>query len=326
MMRVTMPGLQTLVQDGGRDGYYAMGMPPAGALDQRSYRVGNVLVGNASDAASLEFAFMGPAIAFTEDALVAVTGADVVVLVDGEARPGWTALRIRAGQTLSFGPMTRGSRGYIAVRGGIDVPQRLGSRSTYATIGFGGHEGRALAAGDVLPVGDQLREGTTDEEGLSLPEDRRPALESHVQLAVVPGLCNYRFTPESVERFFASTFTVSHEANRTGFRLSGPSLDFVPREPPFGAGDDPSNVVNLGYPLGSIQIPSGTEPICLLRDAVTGGGYVTFGTIVSTELDKLAQLKTPETVSFRAVSPDDARRIRAEARADLADIARTLSA
>lgn len=325
MMRIQFPGLQTLVQDAGRDGFYAMGMPPSGALDQRSFRIANLLVGNAPGAAVLEFAFMGPAIEFSSDTLIAVTGADLIVLLDGEAQPSWQTLQVRSGQTLSFGPMTRGSRGYIAVRGGIDVPERLGSRSTYQTIGFGGHEGRPLAIGDQLPIGTMVSDAAAPAPGNALPEQYLPSLAPHAEIAVVPGLCNYRFTDASVERFFDATFTVSHEANRTGYRLSGPTLDFVPREPPFGAGDDPSNVVNLGYPLGSIQIPSGTEPICLLRDAVTGGGYVTFGTIVSMELDRLAQLKSPETVQFASVTVEDARAMRAAAEAELRAIAQYLT-
>lgn len=326
MMRIEVPGLQTLVQDGGRPGYYSLGMPPAGALDQRSYAIANMLVGNEPNAAALEFAFMGPSITFESDALIAVTGARMQIFIDGAEQPAWTALAIRSGQTLSFGLMSNGSRGYVAVRGGVDVPEALGSRSTYQTVAFGGHEGRALAAGDTLSIGTMVRAGSDGiQPGHQLPEKWHPSLASHVELAVVEGLCNYRFTPESVELFFSSTFTVSHEANRTAYRFSGPALEFVPREPPFGAGDDPSNVVNLGYPLGSIQIPSGLEPICLLRDAVTGGGYVTFGTIVSTELDRLAQLRTPDTASFRRVTFEEAQQLRKQAHAELTEIAEALA-
>ena len=326
MMRIDMPGLQTLVQDGGRPGYYSLGMPPAGALDQRSYRIGNLLVGNDPNAAALEFAFMGPSISFEEEALVAVTGAEVQIFIDGEDQPAWSVLRVRSGQTLSFGLMSRGSRGYIAVRGGIDVPLALGSRSTYQTVAFGGVEGRALQEGDMLSIGSMIGIGSSEPRvGRSLPEQWRAALSHHEEFALVEGLCNYRFTPESIELFFSSTFTVSHEANRTAYRFSGPALEFVPREPPFGAGDDPSNVVNLGYPLGSIQIPSGLEPICLLRDAVTGGGYVTFGTVVSTELDRMAQLRTPDTASFRRVTFAEAQQLRARAHDELREIAAALA-
>ena len=324
MIRVTFPGLQTTVQDRGRDGYYALGMPPAGALDQRSYELANLLVGNVPGAAALEFVFIGPALEFTTDAVIAVTGASAAPTVDGEQREPWTAFTVRKGQTLSFGPMSRGSRGYIAVRGGIAVPELLGSRSTYQTVGFGGHEGRALRPGDELPIGTAPSHGVRSDGSRRIPSELLPTLGSHAELAVVPGLCHYRFSEDSVASFFAAEFTVSHEANRTGYRLNGPAMEFVPREPPFGAGDDPSNVVNLGYPLGSIQIPSGTEPICLLRDAVTGGGYVTFGTIASVDLDRLAQLKTPDTVSFRSVTLAEAHSMRAAARAELAQISDVL--
>lgn len=324
MMHITAPGLHTLVQDAGRDGYYAIGLPPSGALDQRSFRIANLLVGNDEGAAALEFVFVGPSITFERDAQIALTGAQVELKLDGVPQPLWTRISLRAGQSVTIGPMTKGSRGYLAVLGGIDVPVELGSRSTYTTIGFGGHEGRPLAAGDRLKIGASADTAHSGSDTSSLPAKFRPALDSHVEIAVVPGLCHYRFTAESVTRFFSSTFTVSHEANRTGYRLSGPHMEFEPREPPFGAGDDPSNVVNLGYPLGSIQIPSGTEPICLLRDAVTGGGYVTFGTIVSSELDRFAQLKTPDTVAFRQVSAEDSAAMRRNARSELSQIARLL--
>lgn len=325
MMHIIMPGLQTLVQDSGRDGYYALGMPPAGALDQRSYTLGNMLVGNDSRAAGLEFAFMGPAIQFQSDTVIAVTGAEVTALIDGEPQPMWASVPVKNGQTLSFGPMTRGSRGYIAVRGGVDVPKLLGSRSTYQTVQFGGHMGRALKPGDVLPIGTQIHsEDSHGDRIRELDPKYLPSLDASADLAVVTGLANYRFTPESVQLFFEANFTVSHEANRTAYRLIGPALEFVERDVPFGAGSDPSNVVNLGYPLGSIQIPSGNEPICLLRDAVTGGGYVTFGTIISTDLDALAQLKTPDTVTFTSVSVTEAHAKRRYAQNELAQIAKSL--
>ncbi|GAA1700038.1 biotin-dependent carboxyltransferase family protein [Microcella alkalica] len=324
MMHVTAPGLRTLVQDAGRDGYYALGLPPSGALDQRSFRIANLLVGNDPGAAVLEFVFVGPAITFERDTHVAVTGATVEIAVDGVPQPLWTRLRVLAGQTLAIGPMSKGSRGYLAVRGGVDVPLQLGSRSTYETIGFGGHEGRPLVAGDRLPMGPSADVLASDTGAPSLPEELRPPLSAHVEISVVPGLCHYRFTADSVSLFFSTTFTISHEANRTGYRLTGAPMEFESRAQPFGAGDDPSNVVNLGYPLGSIQIPSGTEPICLLRDAVTGGGYVTFGTIVSSDLDRFAQLKTPDTVTFRQVSFEDALAMRRRAQSELTQIARLL--
>jgi allophanate hydrolase subunit 2 len=134
----------------------------------------------------------------------------------------------------------------------------------------------------------------------------RPDLAQTQEIGVVLGLCSYRFTPESIEQMFTADFTVGTEANRVGYRLSGPRLEFVDRVAPFGAGDDPSNVVDLGYPVGSIQVPGGEELICLLRDGVTGGGYATVGTITNVDIDLLAQMKAPDIVRLKEVDIDTA--------------------
>ena len=152
-------------------------------------------------------------------------------------------------------------------------------------------------------------------DGCAIESRLRPCHGGEYTVPVVPGLCHYRFEPASVHTFFGSAHTVSTESDRTGYRLVGPALRFVEREPPFGAGDNPSNVVDLGYPVGSIQIPNGEEPICLLRDAVTGGGYATIGTVISSDLDTFGQLRAPDVVHFRPVSLDEAMRARRE-RAD----------
>ena len=142
---------------------------------------------------------------------------------------------------------------------------------------------------------------------------------------VVPGLCNYRFTAESMEQFFTASYTMTARADRIGCRLDGPSLAYVERDQPFGAGDNPSNVVDLGYPVGSVQVPSGVEPICLLRDAVTGGGYATLGTVISADLDLLAQARAPDTVRFEPVTIDDALAARAASRAQLREVRTNLN-
>ena len=152
---VVKPGFATMVQDLGRPGYYHLGIPLSGAMDRYALRAANLLVGNDEGDAGLEAVFIGPELRFTVGAIVAVTGAELPPQLDGASCPTWTAFRVRAGQTLSFGVLKRGARGYIAVSGGIDVPPVLGSRSTYALCTLGGFKGRALQAGDVLAVGGQ---------------------------------------------------------------------------------------------------------------------------------------------------------------------------
>jgi len=304
MIKVRKPGLATTVQDLGREGYYHLGIPPSGALDQYALCAANQLVGNPPGAAGLECALVGPELEFTQDALVAVCGAQMPALLDGREQRPDTAFAVRAGQVLRFGFPTAGARAYIAVAGGIDVPQVLGSRSTYALGALGGFNGRKLAAGDVLPVGEPS--GKT-RAGASLPMALRQALGGEVVLRVVPGLYFHRLTEAAAKRFFTDAWTVGSEADRIGYRYrGGGALSFQPREQPFGAGSDPSNIVDSCYPIGSIQVPAGLEPIILHRDAVSGGGYAMIGTVISADLDLVGQMQPNQQARFLPVSMEEA--------------------
>ncbi|AXK34465.1 allophanate hydrolase [Streptomyces armeniacus] len=303
---VHSPGLYTTVQDTGRDGHYDIGMPPSGAMDQYSYRAANLLVGNPEDAAALEATYIGPRLEFTDDRLVAVTGADAPVSRNGEPVPAWQTLAVRAGDVLSFEMITAGARIYIAVGGGVDVPEYLGSRSTYTLTGLGGHQGRKLAEGDRLPLGEAAAGGGAPREGAAVADALRPAFWEVTPVRTVVGLCSYRLTEGGTRSFLDTTWKVTKDADRVGYRLRGGTLDFIERQQPFGAGSDPANVVDLGYPVGSIQVPGGDEPIVLLNDAVTGGGYATIGTVVSADRDRIAQAKTGDQVSFEPVDLDGA--------------------
>lgn len=311
-IKVLKPGLATSVQDAGREGYYHLGIPPSGALDQYALRVANRLVGNPADAAVLEFALMGPQLQFQCDALVAVSGARMQPRLDGLEMPLDTSFRVKVGQVLDFGYPTLGARGYLAVAGGIDVPRVLGSRSTYGLGAIGGYQGRRLQADDLLPLG---RPAAAVREGLALPPSLGLVLEKEVTLRMVPGLYYHRLTAEAAERFFADTWTVGSEADRTGYRYKGgQALAFEPREQPFGAGSDPSNIVDACYPIGSIQVPGGLEPIVLHRDAVSGGGYAMIGTVISADLDVIGQLQPNNKARFVAVSLEQALEARAQYR------------
>jgi biotin-dependent carboxylase-like uncharacterized protein len=238
--------------------------------------------------------------------------------------PTWTTLPVRAGQVVAVGPALAGARSYLAVRGGIGTPKVMGSRSTYLPSGIGGLAGRELRAGDVLKGGNDF--GPLPRLGYRVDETLRPGHAEHREIRVVLGLCRYRFTDVSVEKMLSTDFTIGIEANRVGYRLSGPPLEFVDRDAPFGAGDDPSNVVDLGYPMGSIQVPSGQELICLLRDGVTGGGYATIGTVIGVDIDLLAQMQAPGTVRLVEVDVDDAVAARRERDATIAAIYRSAAA
>ena len=320
-INVIKPGLSTTVQDLGRPGYYHIGIPQSGGMDMLSLAAANLLVGNPAGAAVLEAVFTGPELEFTQDATVAVTGAAIPAKVDGVEQAGWTSFKVRKGQMLSFGFLKAGARAYIAISGGIDVPVVLGSRSTYTLGALGGFEGRKLAAGDVLPLGA----ASGSAQGRSIPENlrRRPAIPA--ELRMLPGLYWHRITEAAGERFFEDTWKVAPEADRIGYRFKGGRpLDFVPQEQPFGAGSDPSNIVDACYPYGSVQVPSGTEPIVLHRDAVSGGGYFMIGTVISADMDLIGQLQPHMPTRFVKVTMEQALKARADRKTVLEAIASLL--
>ncbi len=309
-VNILSPGLSTTVQDLGRPGYYHLGIPISGGMDRFALRAANMLVGNDEGAAVLEAVFLGPEIEFTQSATVAVTGGELPPKVNGVEQATWEAFPVKAGDKLSFGYLKGGARAYIAVSGGIDVPMKLGSRATYTLGALGGHEGRALKAGDLLPLG-QAGKG-----GGSVPATLRRGPGNPAELRMVPGLYWHRITADAGKQFFADTWKVAPEADRIGYRFKGgKALDFVPRTPPFGAGSDPSNIVDACYPYGSVQVPSGTEPIVLHRDAVSGGGYMMLGTIISADMDLIGQLQPHSPARFVEVSIDQALAARADRKA-----------
>lgn len=314
-IEVIKPGLATTVQDAGRPGYYHLGIPQSGALDQYAFRLANLLVGNDEEAAVLECTLLSPELKFQCDVLVAVTGAEFDIRVAGQAVARNTSFAVAAGQTLSFGFMKSGARAYVAVAGGIDVPLVLGSRSTYGLGAFGGFRGRKLQTGDVLPVGKPASHAVA---GRGAPADLIAPTPKELELRVLPGLYFHRLEEVSVATFFMDTWSVAPEADRIGYRYrNGTALKFKERQQPFGAGSDPSNIVDAGYPYGSIQVPGGTEPIILHRDAVSGGGYAMVGTVISADMDRIAQMQPNHKARFVRVDMQQALSARAAYRARL---------
>jgi biotin-dependent carboxylase-like uncharacterized protein len=308
-LEILKPGLSTTVQDLGRPGYYNLGIPVSGAMDTYALTAANLLVGNEEGDAALEAVFLGPEIKFGADATVAVAGAEIPPKIDGVEQPTWTALPVKAGQVLSFGYLKSGARAYIAISGGVDVPVVLGSRSTYPLGGLGGHEGRPLKAGDRLAVGAAKKAAKASR---AVGSDLRRGAGAQA-LRVMTGLYWHRVTAEAGKRFFEDTWKVAPEADRIGYRFrGGHPLEFVPRHQPFGAGSDPSNIVDSCYPYGSIQVPGGTEPIILHRDAVSGGGYFMIGAVISADMDLIGQLQPHHAVGFEAVDMDQALAARAD--------------
>lgn len=298
------PGLSTTVQDQGRIGYYRYGIPQGGSMDQYSASLGNRLVGNTTAEAVLECTYIGPKIITTADAVVAVTGAPVDVFINNSPVEQYTRLELSTGDELRFGVIKGGMKYFIAVHGGIDVPAVLGSRSTYPIGSIGGVEGRALVAGDVVPVGPPI------DNGLRLlaeiAERDRPTFAREVSVRVMLGLYDHNLSPKGLDNLLNGEWILTPVADRMGLRYSGPGVEWKERKQPFGAGQDPSNIVDAGYAVGSIQIPGGTQPIILHRDAVSGGGYAMVATVISTDMDLVARCAPGTKTRFVAVTMDEA--------------------
>lgn len=309
MLEVIKPGLETSVQDyPGRIGYWEQGFPFSGPMDFWSFQLGNLLVGNAPGAAGLECQYTGPTLRFQRDAVAALTGADMAATLEGEPLPVWESFAVHAGQTLKLNFAQRGARAYLTIAGGIDTPPVLGSRSTFHQAGIGGMEGHALKKGQVVPVADG--NGTA---GRRVAQEYRPPItgEKSWQIEVVPGPNDDWIDAAGQERFLTSDWTVQSRSNRTGFRLTGPEWTFADRAHNKGAehGEHPSNILDHGYPVGTVNL-CGQTPIILVNDAPSTGGFINPYTVPSAAFWKLAQSKPGDIYRFKSVTVDEAHNMR----------------
>ncbi|WP_220813067.1 urea carboxylase [Pseudomonas paralcaligenes] len=304
---VLSAGTQTTVQDyPGRLGYWAVGVPPSGPMDDRALRLGNRLLGNDEGAAGLEITMSGPLLRFNTDAVVAVTGTTIPLSVDGAPQPMNTALLVEAGSTLALGTLAgSGARSYLCLRGGLQVPEYLGSRSTFTLGQFGGHGGRALRAGDVLhlpPLADR-------QAGARLPAGLCTELPAVRQLRVIygPHGAPEYFTPAYIDTFLATDWEVHFNSSRTGVRLIGPKPEWV-RDSGGEAGLHPSNIHDNPYAIGAVDF-TGDMPVILGPDGPSLGGFVCPVTIIEADLWQLGQLKAGDKVRFVPVDITTAREL-----------------
>ncbi|WP_440779774.1 5-oxoprolinase/urea amidolyase family protein [Pseudomonas syringae] len=293
-------GTQTSVQDyPGRLGYWAVGVPPSGPMDSRALRQGNGLLGNPEGCAALEITMSGPLLRFNTDAVVAVTGAHIPITLDGQACAMNTALFVSAGSTLSLGTIAgAGVRSYLCVRGGLDVPDYLGSKSTFTLGQFGGHGGRALRAGDVLHIVPLVERSA----GQRIADEALEALTDVRRMRVIygPHAAPEYFTEAYIERFFATDWEVHFNSSRTGVRLIGPKPEWV-RADGGEAGLHPSNIHDNPYAIGAVDF-TGDMPVILGPDGPSLGGFVCPVTIIEADLWQLGQLKAGDRVRFTPVS------------------------
>ena len=316
---VLAAGTQTTVQDWpGRLGHWAVGVPPSGPMDDRALRLGNRLLGNPEGAAGLEITMSGPQLRFRADAVVAVTGAPLPVLLDGVPQAMDTALFVPAGSILALGSIAgSGARSYLLVRGGLQVPDYLGSKSTFTLGLFGGHGGRALRAGDVL----HLQPLADTNVGATLAPALHTALPALRTLRVVygPHGAPEYFTPASIATFFASDWEVHFNSSRTGVRLIGPKPEWA-RDSGGEAGLHPSNIHDNPYAVGAVDF-TGDMPVILGPDGPSLGGFVCPVTVIEADLWQLGQLKAGDRVRFVPVDLASARRLADARSAEVAALA-----
>ncbi len=286
MIEILEPGPQTTVQDLGRRGYLRYGIPPSGPLDVFSFVLANRLAGNADDAAALECTLSGPRFRVERACALAVTGAEVSISVNGESAERWTTLPLAAGDTVRIGAARSGLRCYLAFGGGLDVPLRLGSRATYLRGRLGGIEGRALRKGDRLSILPAELPAVR-----ALPADARPAYGSEARVRVMLGPQSERFTREGIETFLRSAYALLPQSDRMGARLRGERIEHV-------RGHD---IVSDGIAAGSVQVPGDGQPIVLLADRQSTGGYTKLATVCSFDLGRIAQLRPGQRLRFEAV-------------------------
>ncbi len=299
-------GTQTTVQDWpGRVGYWDIGVPPSGPMDSLAFRLGNRIVGNNEEVAGLELTVTGPTLRFNTDAVIALTGAAMQARIDGEQAVFWKPIAVRAGQTLKLGSVQQaGTRAYLLVAGGIDVPLHMGSRATFTLGQMGGHGARALQAGDVLHIGR-----TGGERPSTLGAEIIPEYGHHWVIRTIYGPHGAPdfFTPEDIEAFFGTDWEIHYNSSRTGVRLVGPKPQWA-REDGGEAGLHPSNIHDNAYAIGTIDF-TGDMPVILGPDGPSLGGFVCPATIVAADLWKIGQVRPGDTVRFVPVSLADANRL-----------------
>ncbi len=316
---VLVPGIQTTIQDyPGRRGYWNIGVPPSGPMDSLAFRLANRLVGNEEGQAAIEITFAGPTLRINCNTVIAVTGAPIEVNLNGKPLAQWKSHKVEAGALLAFGDVLgQGSRVYLAIQGGIQVPDYLGSKATFMLGQFGGHEGRILQAGDVLNVVAGKHDGYTPRE---LPQASIPHYTHHWEIAVLYGPHGAPdfFTEEGVADFFAADWTVHHNSDRTGVRLIGPKPKWA-RTDGGEAGLHPSNVHDVAYSIGAVDF-TGDLPVILGPDGPSLGGFVCLVTLVHAELWKMGQLRPGDRITFRRISAGEAATLEAVQDALISDL------
>ncbi|SIT92262.1 biotin-dependent carboxyltransferase family protein [Pontibacter indicus] len=327
-LEIIKPGMLTTLQDRGRYGHQREGIVTSGAMDTFACRVANLLAGNAADEAVLEITLTGPTIRFTEDQLIALTGADLSPELNGEPVAMWRPFLVKEGCVLSFGAHVSGCRAYLAVSGGFDLPRLMGSFSTYLQAGIGGYQGRALKAGDVIPCHSTtpvamalFAQAAATPEGHNFlaanwtPDPQLyPAYRPNPTIRTVKGPEYERFSEISQGQIWTERFQVSAQSDRMGYRLQGVSL-YLSEE---------AELISTAVTFGTVQVPPEGTPIVLMADHQTTGGYPRILQVVRVDLPILAQVVPGQTIGFEEVSLEEAQQLYIRQEQNLMQLARAI--
>ena len=288
-------GILTTIQDSGRYGYQELGIPTSGVMDDYNYRLANILVGNNLDEAVLEMTYFGPTFKFNEELTIAITGSDMNPKINGEVAPMFETIKVKSGDTLQFGKVNEGVRGYISFGGSIDVPVVNGSKSTHIKTKMGGMSGRALKPKDELNI-----KKSKDKTMRKIPDMYLPKFSHCNILRVVLGPQDDYFTEKGIHDLFRSGgYQVTKDFDRMGIRLKGSAIEHK----------ETADIISDGTNFGSIQVPANGQPIILVADRQTTGGYTKIGNVITADLYKLAQMSFLDKVLFEEVSIEEAQRL-----------------
>ena len=304
-IKVMTPGLLTSIQDLGRSGYQKYGVIVSGGMDSYSLRLANLLVGNEEGEGVLEITLVGPTLLLEEDVLLAITGGNLSPTINGQPIPTGRPILVKQGSILKFGVCQSGCRAYLAVRGGYNIPEVMGSKSTYIRAGIGGYQGRALLAGDVLSVKElqadlpllvslskKLGSHSFSFTSWYVGKFYTPQKFQEYIIRVMPSSQFEFFTSDSREQFFQQAFKITTQSDRMGYRLAGPRLRLT----------EPLEMVSEAVALGTIQVPPDGNPIVLLADRQTVGGYPKIAQVAGVDNANLAQIKPGGTILFQEIS------------------------
>jgi antagonist of KipI len=290
------PGMLTTIQDLGRHEYQGYGVPSSGAMDPLSLRLANIIVGNPIHYAALEVTLIGPELIFKGEGIIAITGADLSPKRNGKSISMWRAIHIHDGDILTFGKGINGCRSYIAILGGLRVSEVLGSKSTYLRGQYGGMEGRPLKSGDVIPVIPASPELIKKVKNRIIPDYNIPNIINNKIIRFIWGPHDSKFTEESIEKFVKSSYMISNHSDRMGYRLQGETL----------LHRDSADILSEFVAPGTIQVPASGQPILLMTDCQTSGGYTKIGMVIGVDLPIAGQKKPGDSIMFRPITIKEA--------------------